>query len=621
MKFSIFPLSYFSFELKKLTFLVLGMSATITSACLSKTQAPQPPTTGVAKEKKPRVDILKEYVEQAKSGGFKEHQVAEAFMIAESLGYSGKEKEAGVLYAAIFESSPTLTVGLKLARLYASQKNLESAEEVTKKLVVYYPKAPEPILALSYIETLKGLKKEARHLLERGVEIHPTSEDLALRFADLLIEEGLLIEAQSVLAKSTKRIPSSVPLLMRYAKLLLNAKKTKESKEKLSQLLLLDPQNIEAWALAGYLASEEGDDSAAENAFREASELAPDNEEITKFYLSQLLKSGKFQDAVRILKRMEATLDSTKQPDTEFYYQYGFALFQLEDYENAKQMFQKSIVNGGENSRSYFFLAQCFEQQKQSQFALEYYDKINPSSEIFPYSMQRKTFIAIDKGDFEGAKQLTQKFKSQFNSKDSDYRFVASIYARLRNYTEAQTVVQEGLTKFPKSQDLMYLKAAYKEYTVNKATSLAELESFIKLYPNNTQALNHLGYALAEAKQKLEFAINLLKKAIQLEPKNGFYLDSLGWAYFQSGKFKDAETYLIRALKLEPEEPVILEHLGELHFTLRNLATALKYFELADRLFKKKEPWNITMDPEWVNSHKKVQQRLQEIRKSSLPPS
>jgi tetratricopeptide (TPR) repeat protein len=186
-------------------------------------------------------------------------------------------------------------------------------------------------------------------------------------------------------------------------------------------------------------------------------------------------------------------------------------------------------------------------------------------------------------------------------------------------FDKAQSFADLGLQKFPNSVDLQYLRAAYLEHTVSRVASITALEKLIAKNPEHVQSLNHLGYTLCEANQKLEFAIALVQKAVQKEPKNGFFLDSLGWLHFKLKNYPEAEKYLNAALAIEPNEPVILEHLGELKYTLGDLSSALKLFESAGKVFEKTPKWKLESDVEWAASKLRVDKRIQEIRRRALP--
>jgi Flp pilus assembly protein TadD len=82
--------------------------------------------------------------------------------------------------------------------------------------------------------------------------------------------------------------------------------------------------------------------------------------------------------------------------------------------------------------------------------------------------------------------------------------------------------------------------------------------------PNNAGALNYLGYLLADKGQQLDEAITLVRKALEIEPENPSYLDSLGWAYFRKGDVPQAQRYLAPAADKLPTNSVIQDHMGDL---------------------------------------------------------
>jgi tetratricopeptide (TPR) repeat protein len=88
----------------------------------------------------------------------------------------------------------------------------------------------------------------------------------------------------------------------------------------------------------------------------------------------------------------------------------------------------------------------------------------------------------------------------------------------------------------------------------------------------------------AERGQNLDEAITLIAKAIELEPDNGYFIDSLGWAYYQQGKYGDALRELKRAVERAKEDPVILEHLGDAYVKNGLDSEAIDAWEKALRL-------------------------------------
>ncbi|MPT46907.1 MAG: tetratricopeptide repeat protein [Sphingobium sp.] len=89
------------------------------------------------------------------------------------------------------------------------------------------------------------------------------------------------------------------------------------------------------------------------------------------------------------------------------------------------------------------------------------------------------------------------------------------------------------------------------------------LERVVELAPDSAMALNHLGYALADRKEDLPRAINLLEKANRISPDEAAYNDSLGWAYYRAGNIGKALPLLQRAVEMEPSHSELNDHLGD----------------------------------------------------------
>jgi tetratricopeptide (TPR) repeat protein len=81
--------------------------------------------------------------------------------------------------------------------------------------------------------------------------------------------------------------------------------------------------------------------------------------------------------------------------------------------------------------------------------------------------------------------------------------------------------------------------------------------------PKHAESYNYIGYMYAERGQNLTEAVQLIKRALDLDPQNGYFIDSLGWAYYQQGRYAEALTELQRAVGLAKEDPVILDHLAD----------------------------------------------------------
>ena len=97
----------------------------------------------------------------------------------------------------------------------------------------------------------------------------------------------------------------------------------------------------------------------------------------------------------------------------------------------------------------------------------------------------------------------------------------------------------------------------------DKQNCILQMQKAIDLNPRNAAALNYLGYTLAEQGIQLDDAERLIRRALAVEPNEGFYVDSLGWVYYQRGDYAKAVENLERAVELVRDDPGVIEHLGD----------------------------------------------------------
>ena len=136
---------------------------------------------------------------------------------------------------------------------------------------------------------------------------------------------------------------------------------------------------------------------------------------------------------------------------------------------------------------------------------------------------------------------------------------------RAARYDQAVRAYEEGLALDETHKDLHFQMGVVFEKQGRFDQSVAEFRRVIALDPKHAEAYNYVGYMLAEKGVRLDEAERLIQKALELEPENGYYIDSLGWAYYQQGRYAEAVRELRRAVELTrgKEDAVIYDHLGE----------------------------------------------------------
>jgi tetratricopeptide (TPR) repeat protein len=134
------------------------------------------------------------------------------------------------------------------------------------------------------------------------------------------------------------------------------------------------------------------------------------------------------------------------------------------------------------------------------------------------------------------------------------------LYADEKRYSDAALNFEKAQELDRKNSAVNFYLGMLYDKLKKRDQAIKQFREVIAVDPGFADAYNYLGYLYADAGENLDEAVALIKKAIELSPDNGAYIDSLGWAYFKKGMYKDAFTELDRAVKLEPDDPDIKSH-------------------------------------------------------------
>lgn len=96
----------------------------------------------------------------------------------------------------------------------------------------------------------------------------------------------------------------------------------------------------------------------------------------------------------------------------------------------------------------------------------------------------------------------------------------------------------------------------------------ADFRAALDIEPNQSTTLNYLGYSLVERGDALDEALEMIERAVQIEPSSGYIVDSLAWALFRLGRYEEAVPHMERAVELAPTDPILNDHLGDVYWAV-----------------------------------------------------
>lgn len=250
-------------------------------------------------------------------------------------------------------------------------------------------------------------------------------------------------------------------------------------------------------------------------------------------------------------------------PDNaEVLFALGLLNLQLGDLDAAKTHLLALEKKGFQENRVHYYLGKLAEQQQDSEQALRWYGTIS-DKEYRVDAAARMAYLYAKRGDVEKALALLAQTEP---SRDTQKIQLAAVNSDILIYSErfeeAIAVASVALKQFPDDVDLLFSRSGAYERTQQFDAMEADIRSILAIHPDNTHALNALGYSLADRNLRLAEAQVLLARAVELEPDNAYILDSMGWLEFRLGHYEKAVLLLRRALAVMPDGEVYA-HLAE----------------------------------------------------------
>ncbi len=513
-------------------------------------------------------------------GGHKAEALAH---FAEGIDFEedGEMEKALEAYRQVLNVDPgQVELAVRVAALLTRDDDYPSAIDVLKDAVKVHPKAPEPYLELSFIYA-KYLKKgdQAIEFANKAIALDPQKIDGYQRLFEIYLTAGDEKRALETLDRAAK-MPNDDPTFWArlgrlYGSVILkpDAKPNPEQTARLNDV-------FEKAAAKGQdnaaVLKEVGDYFASTQQIKEALpfylrvlELQPDDANVREKLATGFVLTNQRARAVE-------TLEAIIQEHPEKYQSYEL-LAQLHDdegralvranqtdpanaeFKKAAQNYEQSLLINPNHAGTYLRLAELLlVPLKQSERAVSV---LTEGRRRYPDAPEFAYYLAIALRESKKAKDAVIMFEEALNEAQN----AEADFLKPRFYVEYGAAAQEaGL--YDKAAELFH-----------KAIAMDPA--------NAAEPYNYLGYMWAEQNSHLDEAEDAIKRALQLDPENGAYLDSMAWVEYRQGKYDQALENLKRAIENLPrEDAVVFEHLGDVYLKLNRVSQALESWQKAKTL-------------------------------------
>jgi tetratricopeptide (TPR) repeat protein len=219
---------------------------------------------------------------------------------------------------------------------------------------------------------------------------------------------------------------------------------------------------------------------------------------------------------------------------------------------------------------AYAALAEAYEGAKKYDLEMQAFDEIKQDSPLWLNVQIQKAFALNSLDRVDDAKALLEDLIAKTPKDVRPYDALGNILRSHERYGEAKDYYSRAIDLIGKpTKDnwaLFYSRGVSNERLKDWPAAESDFKEALSLSPDESLVLNYLGYSWIDQGRNLKQAMDYIRKAVKLKPDDGYYVDSLGWAYFRLGNLQAAVETLERAVELKPDDPIINDHLGDAYW-------------------------------------------------------
>jgi Tfp pilus assembly protein PilF len=480
-------------------------------------------------------------------------------------GNSAKAIESFKMTLVYDSESPA--VSMRLAAEYLKQgmisESLAQAEDATKK----DPKNIEARLLLGGVYSTLKLYPKALDQYQTVMKLDAKNLEAPLYVGALYSEQRQYDKAVSYFESLTKNSEYATPWLPHYyvGRVRLEQegpKFQKMAEESLQKSLKLKPDFADAAITLGSLYTKQKKEDKALALYRSFQKENTPSPKVAEVLAQIYVEKEQYELAYEQLEVLEGVADEPLNIKMKM----ALILIEQKKYPEATEKLEQILAEAPESDKIRFYLAAVYEESKQAEKAIVEFKKVPTSSPYYGESVVHAAYLQKGLGRLDQALETIKVGYANKKDNPQIYAMYASLLDEKNDYKNAAKILEAGIQKFQDNAQLRFYYGTIKDRMGDKSSVVSEMKAVLEIDPNHSQALNYLAFTWAEMGQNLPDAEKLARRALELEPKDGYVLDTLGWILYKQGKFVESVKILEAAHKYQSSVSIIAEHLGDAYY-------------------------------------------------------
>jgi tetratricopeptide (TPR) repeat protein len=215
-------------------------------------------------------------------------------------------------------------------------------------------------------------------------------------------------------------------------------------------------------------------------------------------------------------------------------------------------------------------LASVAEQQEEPEVAIALYERVPESS---PLKRAAELQLGLNLADLKRHDEAITHLKKLLDADPDDmrgYLALGGVYASKEDFKSAAATYDMAVERLKQptaaNWNIFYQRGIAYERLKQWPKAEPNFRKALELQPDQPQVMNYLGYSWVDMSMNLDEGLEMIRRAVDLRPSDGYIVDSLGWAYYRLNRFDEAVVELERAVSLKPEDPILNDHLGDAYW-------------------------------------------------------
>ena len=478
-----------------------------------------------------------------------------------SLKKGNLDRALEFMQQALAKDPESVYLKRELAGFWLMKKDTAAAIQLLDDVLVSHPDDVDTLILAGRIHQNINQPEAAVDAFTRVIALDPSQQNIYLQLGSMYMDQEQWVQAEQVYEQLVKNFPRSYAGYFFLGRINAIKGDGKTAKAYFEKTLALEPELVESRFELGALYETDKRYDKAASIYNDVLKQNPGNAQASMALGHAYYHQGLKKKAQKIF----ISLGRRSQEDQEIVRTLVRNYLDARDFEAATIIIQGMIKGAPANSDLNYLAGVALDGMGKKNAAIDQLKQVTPVSRFFQNAAVHAALLYQEMEQLQAAIDFLLETIEK-DPKNPEFRlYLGSFYEQVAAYEKAEMALKEGLDLDPENPRLYFRLGVVYDKWGKREDSIVAMKQVIRLEPDNANALNYLGYTYTDMGINLDEAEQLIRKALEHKPGDGYITDSLAWVYYKRGQYDKALPLLEQASSLVPDDPIIMEHLGDVY--------------------------------------------------------